>query len=53
MSDMLDETFYYEYVEYSLNNTITEILKPEYKIIRIEIDYRLSEFDLATVYVKN
>lgn len=53
LSDELDGTFYYEYVEYVLNENITEILKPENDAIRIEIDYKLNEFDLARVYVRH
>ena len=53
LSDVLDETFIYEYVEYTLDEKITEILKPLYNTIRIEIDYRLNEFDLARIYVSN
>lgn len=53
LSDILDNSFYYEYVEYVLNVNITQILKPEYDTIRIEIGYRLGIFDLARVYLRN
>lgn len=53
LSDILDESFMYEGVEYILNENICEILKPKYNVIRIEIDYRLNDFDLARVYLRN
>lgn len=53
LSDELDETFYYEYVEYTLDENLTRRLKPKYNTIRIEIDYILNDFKLARVYVKN
>lgn len=53
LSDELDGTFYYEYVEYILDENISEVLKPEYDTIRIECDYIVNGFNLARVYVKN
>lgn len=53
VSDELDGTFYYEYVEYTLDENLTRRLKPEYNTIRIEIDYILNDFKLARVYFKN
>lgn len=53
LSDILDESFMYEGVEYILNENICEILKPKYNVIRIVTDYRLGEFDLTRVYLRN
>lgn len=53
LSDELDETFYYEYVEYVLDDSIRLVQQPKYDTMRIESDYRLGKFDLARVYLRN
>lgn len=53
LSDKLDGTFYYEYVEYVLDDSIRLVQQPKYDTIRIESDYRLGKFDLTRVYLRN
>lgn len=53
LSDELDEAFYYECVEYVLDDIFSSILEPKFGTTRIEIEYRLGEFNLARVYLRN
>ena len=53
LSDKLDESFYYEYVEYVLDDSLRLVQQPKYDTIRIESDYKLGKFDLTRVYLRN